>query len=64
MEQTHYLPANERIVLDYFDTTGQPIHNEGVLFDRFCISIGEMTNLFAVDPTDWRKVEDRFEEQG
>ena len=49
MQQAHNLPDNERIVLDYFDTTGQPINNEGVMFDRFCISIGEMTNLFAAD---------------
>ena len=64
MQQAHNLPDNERIVLDYFDTTGQPINNEGVLFDRFCISVGEMTNLFAVDITDWRKVEFRFKQQG
>ena len=64
MQQTHHLPDNERIALDYFDTTGQPINNEGVLFDRFYLSIGEMTNLFAVDIKDWRKVDDRFKEQG
>ena len=54
------MPANERVALNYFDTTRQPIKNEGVLFRCFCISIGVMTNLFAVDPTDWRKVDDRF----
>ena len=64
MQLAQNLPDNERIVLDYFDTTGQPINNEGVLFDRFCISIGQMTNLFAIDITDWKKVELRFKEQG
>ena len=64
MQQAHNLPENERIMLEFFGTTGQPLFDAGVLFNRFCISIGKMVHMFPIDPDDWRKVGNNLKNHG
>ena len=55
-KQVHSLPANERVELPYFEETGQPTKDAGVLYHRYCRLLGKDFRRFPIDPIDWRKV--------
>ena len=55
-KQVHSLPANERVELPYFEETGQPTKDAGVLYHRYCRLLGRDFRRFPIDPIDWRKV--------
>ena len=62
-KQVHSLPANERVELPYFEETGQPTKDAGVLFHRYCRLLGKDFRRFPIDPTSWRKVPDSRKEE-
>ena len=55
-KQVHSLPANEKVELPYFEETGQPTKDAGVLFHRYCRLLRRDYRRFPIDPLDWRKV--------
>ena len=58
VRQLQQLPENEKVVLDFFNTTGQPYGDEGALFSRFCRDIGKkFYGLIPIDLSDWKKVD-------
>ena len=55
-KQVHSLPVNEKVELPYFEETGQPTKDAGVLFHRYCRLLWRDYRRFPIDPLDWRKV--------
>ena len=56
VRDTHHLPLFEKVLLDYFSRTGQPMGSEGNLFNRFCRDAGTNYNYFPIDLNDWKEM--------
>ena len=54
--QTEHLPCTERVLVDHFEITGQPVGQAAGLFDRYCLNLGRNYERFPIDALDWRKV--------
>lgn len=60
MQQTNSLPQNERVEVEFFERSKQPVGQAGILFSRFCIDVGHNYILFPIDPLEWRKIDDNL----